>query len=93
MKVSFFAYYRDEEYAGRRTDEFSAVKDLRCLGEALGGRYGEKFRHEFFSPDNKSLGAQVIVLVNGRRAEFLQGLDTPLSETDQVSIFPIVAGG
>jgi len=32
-------------------------------------------------------------MVNGRRIEFLQGLDTPLTDRDTVQIFPVVAGG
>lgn len=35
----------------------------------------------------------VKVLVNGRLAEQLQGLDTPLGPADTVGIFPPVAGG
>ncbi len=93
MKISFFAYYREPDYAGCREAEFPAPKDLRGLGEELGARYGEKFRAEFFSPDASALGEQIIVLVNGRRAEFLKGLDTPLKDSDRVLIFPIVAGG
>jgi molybdopterin converting factor small subunit len=31
--------------------------------------------------------------VNGRNVHFTGGLDTPLSPDDQVSIFPMVAGG
>lgn len=32
------------------------------------------------------------MLVNGRRVEFLSGLDTPLKDSDTVQIFPVVAG-
>lgn len=35
----------------------------------------------------------VKVMVNGRLAEQLQGLDTPLGPDDQVGVFPPVAGG
>ena len=93
MKISFYAYYRDPEYAGCREAEFPAPKDLRALGEKLGDRYGEKLRAEYFSPDFTALGEKIIVIVNGRRAEFLGGLDTPLKDSDHVLVFPIVAGG
>ena len=33
------------------------------------------------------------VLVNGRRVEFLNGIQTPLVDTDTVFVFPVVAGG
>ena len=66
---------------------------VKELGEQIRAKYGEKFGSEFFSEDETALGEKIIILVNGRRAEFLQGLRTPLSDTDHVQIFPIVAGG
>ena len=35
----------------------------------------------------------VNVYVNGEDVQFLQGLDTPITATDEVSIVPAVAGG
>ncbi|MBI5667911.1 MAG: MoaD family protein [Chloroflexi bacterium] len=35
----------------------------------------------------------VLLLINGRHADFLQGLDTPLHPTDDVLLLPPVAGG
>ena len=93
MKLRFFAYYRDPEYAGCREMTWTGAATLRELGEGLCQRLGSPFAEEFFSPDKTALGKKIIVMVNGRRAEFLQGLDTPLQDSDQVQIFPIVAGG
>ena len=93
MTIRFFAYYRDPDYAGCRELDWPAAGTLRQLGEELCDRFGAKFREEFFTPDGSALGKKVIVMINGRRAEFLQGLDTPLCGTDLVQIFPIVAGG
>ncbi|MDI9568418.1 MAG: MoaD/ThiS family protein [Bacillota bacterium] len=36
---------------------------------------------------------RVIILVNGRNIVHLAGIDTVLGEEDEVSIFPVVAGG
>ena len=93
MKVKFFAYIRDREYAGCKETTVSGCEDLRSLGEKLSRDYGEKFRKLYFSPDGTEFGEEVIVLVNGRRAEFLNGMDTRLSQEDTVLIFPVVAGG
>ena len=93
MKVQFFAYLRDKDFAGCKETAWSAVPTLRDLGESLCAAYGSKFRNEFFSPSGEALGDRVIVMINGRRAEFLDGLDTALKETDTVLIFPVVAGG
>lgn len=93
MKISFFAYYREPDYAGCRETTMTAPPTLKELGEEIRLKYGEKFGSEFFSEDKTALGEQIIILINGRRAEFLKGLETPLSDTDHIQIFPIVAGG
>ncbi len=93
MKVKFFAYIRDKEYAGCKETEVSGCSDLRELGEHLSNRYGSLFRTFYFSPDGNEFGEKIIVFVNGRRAEFLSGMNTPLKDSDTVLLFPVVAGG
>ena len=93
MKVKFFAYLRDPEFASCKETSLPAPPTLRDLGLRLGELYGERFRNEFFTPDGSGFSERIIVLVNGRRAEFLEGLNTPLKESDVVLVFPLVAGG
>ena len=93
MTVKFFAYLREAKYAGCKEMTCSAPETVARLGEELSGRFGPAFRGEFFSPDGTALGERVIVMVNGRRVDFLQGLNTPLTDRDTVQIFPVVAGG
>ena len=93
MTLRFFAYYRDPEYAGCKEMSWSGASDLRELGDQLCRKLGSPFAEEFFNADKTALGKKIIIMINGRRAEFLQGLDTPLREEDLVQIFPIVAGG
>jgi len=92
MTVKFFAYLRDAEFANCKETAWPHVPDVRALGEQLSAAFGPRFRGEFFSPDG-DLGERIIVLVNGRKVEFLDGLDTALEDTDTVLIFPMVAGG
>ena len=90
MTVKYFATIRT--YTGeaeRRLDETPA--DLRELLTALSGRYGTSFRRAVYS--GAELGDAIIILVNGRNVLYLKGLDTPLEADDEVSIFPMVAGG
>jgi sulfur-carrier protein len=90
MTVKYFATIRS--YAGeteRRID--GAPEDMRELLTALAARYGASFRRAVFSGD--SLNGEIIILVNGRNVRYLRGLDTPLGADDEVSIFPMVAGG
>ena len=93
MTLRFFAYYRDSEYAGCREMAWPETATLRELGEQLCRKLGSPFADEFFTPDRSALGKKIIIMINGRRAEFLQGLDTPLRKDDVIQIFPIVAGG
>lgn len=93
MKAEFFAYYRDPEYAGCKEADFPAVATLRDFGNLIGERYGEKFRSEFFTDDGTGINEKTIILVNGRRSDFLNGLDTELSDSDVIKVFPVVAGG
>lgn len=37
--------------------------------------------------------ANIVVLVNGRRIEFMGGLDTGLKDSDEIVVASIVAGG
>lgn len=93
MTVKFFAYLRDPEYAGCREITWPGCPDVLQLGRELSARFGQKFHNEFFAEGETELGERVIVMVNGRRVEFLDGIRTPLRDTDLIQIFPVVAGG
>ncbi len=93
MTVRFFAYYRGDDYAGCKELTRPAPKTLRELGDQLCAELGPKFAGEFYASDKTALGEKIIIMVNGRRTDFLQGLDTPLKDDDLVQIFPVVAGG
>lgn len=94
MKVQFFAFYRNSDYAGCKEAlwpyEAATVYEL-C--HQIADRYGDKFRKELLSPDGEAIGERSIVFVNGRRVEFLNGIQTPLKDSDTVLVFPVVAGG
>jgi len=91
MKVKFFATYRD--ITRRKEEDIVAPPNVRALLESLGERYHADFRKKLFTPDGKKIGEETIILVNGRNVFHLDGIHTALSETDVVSIFPVVAGG
>ena len=93
MTVKFFAYYRDDDFAGCKETSVQPVKDLKELGEVLSDRYGDKFRGEYFDETETAIGERTIILVNGRRADFTGGINTELKDTDTVNIYPVVAGG
>ncbi|MDR1560399.1 MAG: MoaD family protein [Clostridiales bacterium] len=91
MKVKFFATYRG--LTGCSETDVPAPSDVWALLTYVADRYGEAMRAKLFTPDGKDIGADAIVLVNGRNIQYLKGKETALSETDVVSLFPMVAGG
>lgn len=91
MQIKYYAYYRD--FTGCKQEELPAPATVGELLTLLSSSYGPAVREKLLSSSGVALGPDAIVLVNGRNIEHLAGLNTPLSDHDTVSIFPIVAGG
>jgi len=91
MKVKFFATYRD--FTRRKEEDITAPPDIWALLSDLGKRYGAAFEAKLFAPDGMEINCDTIILVNGRNVFHLDGINTKLTETDVVSVFPVVAGG
>jgi len=89
MKVRYFAYIRN--LTGAKEIEIGHCSTLRELLLKLCEKYGDSFRNKIFVNDN--LSNEIIILVNGRNIVHLQGLETLLNPEDEISIFPVVAGG
>jgi molybdopterin synthase sulfur carrier subunit len=73
----------------RQVDDPPAT--LGPLLETLAARYGTRFRRAVFAGDE--LSPEIIILVNGRNVVYSGRLKAPLTADDEVSIFPMVAGG
>ena len=89
MKVKFFAGIRD--CAGVKEDTVQFSGTVGELLSYLSNKYGDAFRKAVLTGDQVS--DRVIILVNGRNIVHLAGIDTVLGEEDEVSVFPVVAGG
>jgi molybdopterin synthase sulfur carrier subunit len=89
MKVIFFAYIRD--YTKTKSMDVEYCANLEELLHKLCTKFGDKLKKEVFDGDN--LSNRVIIMVNGRHIVHLDGIKTKLSPADEVSIFPVVAGG
>ncbi len=90
MNIKYFATFRDltHEMSFHLDDPPS---DIGGLLELLSKRYGPAFRKAVF--DNGNLHTDLILLVNGRNVRISGELATPLKPDDEVSVFPMVAGG
>lgn len=82
VKVKVFATLID--IVGKRMLEVTSVRTVRELLDELDKR---------FPGFKKELERGFIILVNGKNIEHLQGLETPISDDDTVSIFPPAGGG
>ena len=82
-------------------DEIEVAEKARTVGElldALTARIGTEFRRTMLDSRTNELSANLILLVNGHSVRMLNGLKTPLLETDVVTIdtvelLEIVGGG
>ncbi len=86
VTVRFFATFR--EVSGCPSARAVAT-DLAGLLGSLSEAYGEPFGRLV----RGRTGDSFVVLVNGRNAGQLRGLDTELADGDEVSLFPPVSGG
>jgi molybdopterin synthase sulfur carrier subunit len=90
VRIKYFATFREltQEKSYQLDDQLS---DVASLLEVLSVRYGTDFRNAVF--DQGALSPVLILLVNGRNVRLTGGLATPLAAQDEVSVFPMVAGG
>jgi molybdopterin synthase sulfur carrier subunit len=91
MTVKYFATIRDLTRENERRID-GRPGDLRELLTQLAERYGPPFRRAVFDGEDH-LHKEIIIFVNGRNVLHLQRLDTPLKDDDEISIFPMIAGG
>ena len=99
MRVRFFAYLR--KITGCAEAEVPYVETAGALARSLCDLYGEKLREKMFpsgdatklADEGTQIGAEIIILINGRHISHLGGVAAPLNPDDRVDVFPVVAGG
>mgnify|MGYP001011981320 CR=1 FL=1 len=91
MTLKYFAHLR--EITRISEENYSPhAPTLRALLDDLCRRYGSAFRGWLLTPEGE-LSQIAIVLVNGNDVRHTGMLETPLSPSDTVCMFPPVAGG
>ena len=90
MLVKFFATYR--QIAGCRSCDVPSPGNVLALMELLSKRW-PAFRELVLNEDGTDKGDDVIIMVNGRHIDHLDGVATKLTEDDYVAVTPLVAGG
>ena len=90
MLVKFFATYR--QIAGCKSCDVPAPGSVLALLQELSDRWPD-FRNLILNDDGTDKGDDVIIMVNGRHIDHLDGVDTKLTEQDSIAVTPLVAGG
>jgi molybdopterin synthase sulfur carrier subunit len=66
---------------------------LRDLLTKIVEVHGNKLENTLFDRRKERISLSVVVFVNGREARHLSGLDTKLTNGDQITVVPPSAGG
>jgi molybdopterin synthase sulfur carrier subunit len=95
MRITLHTILGLKEVIGQRLTEIdlpsgSTVKDFLTY---LKERWGDKLSARLFEPDSGAVLPYVRIMVNGQAIQFLEGMETPLVEGDEVLILPPVSGG
>ncbi len=90
VKVEFFNTLR-AALGGVKEVELEDVKTIRDVMLKLEQMFPGKIRGEVW--DGEKLNEDYLIMINGRNVVFMGGIDAPLKDGDEVSIFPPAAGG
>lgn len=91
VKVRHFTTLRELSGSAEEEIELEADASLARLIATVAGKHGKAAR-EYLYHDDK-VDPSIYLLVNGKSAEVLSGLDTKLEEGDSVAIVPPIGGG
>jgi molybdopterin synthase sulfur carrier subunit len=95
MKITLHTILGIKQAIGEKTLEIdipreSTIEDFLAY---MKRRWGEKLYPHLFNPADDTLNPHVRVMVNGQTIQYLQGMNTPLNEGDEVLILPPASGG
>jgi len=95
MKITLHTILGLKQVIGQRLTEIdlpqgSTADDFLTY---MRGRWGDKLSARLFDPHTGAVLPYVRIMVNGQTIHFLEGMQTPLKEGDEVLILPLVSGG
>ena len=92
IKVKFFTSLR--EITGKKVDQvqLQSTTTVGKLLEGLSDKYGKEFKEYLYNKKGK-VRPYLMILVNGKGINVLQGPETKLKEGDTIAILPPVGGG
>lgn len=91
MNVKVFANLREIVKVKGHTLEIEMKHgNVSDVLEFLLQRYGTALREALFNPEGR---LRIKILLNGRDVDYIDGLDSAVTEHDTLYLFPPVAGG
>lgn len=89
MKIKFFANLRE---ITKSSEIESEIKHGNVQGiiDSLIHIYGKRFSDNIFNPEGR---LKIIILLNGRDIDYIDGLKSETNEEDILYLFPPIAGG
>jgi len=95
MKIILHTILGIKDAIGQRLTEVdlpygSKVADLIIY---MRERWGSRLSSRLLSPTSGNVLPHVRIMVNGQAISFLEGMETPLKEGDEVLVLPPVSGG
>lgn len=91
VTVKFYAHLRD--LTGKKNPIELHLKDDANISQLLDELLLDSKIKAIILDDDQEIKSEITLLKNGREIRFLEGLKTKLDEGDEISIFPMVAGG
>ena len=90
MTVKYFGQIRELVRGLKEEPWREPEADVGSLLRSLGKRHKPLDKRLW---EGDQLSSTMIILVNGRSIDFLNGIETPLQPDDTVDVFPVEGGG
>jgi MoaD family protein len=93
VKIQYLGQIR--AIVDRREESIDPVqnKTILTILQRLATKYGKEFETEVLDDSKHALREGILVTINGRAIEQLDGLDTFLNDHDTIAILPLFTGG
>lgn len=92
MIVKYFAYFRKDAGCKEETLLLAPLSVLELLNK-LSEIHGQRIQKRLLTADLSEIHPDVILLIDGRNIDFINGKESIVSEDAVISLFPRVAGG
>ena len=95
MKVTLHTILGIKDVVGQRLMEIELPDGSTIDGclTYMRKRWGDALSAHLFDPETDAVLPYVQIMVNGQKIVFLQGMETPLKDDDEILILPPASGG